>query len=77
MKEQSNLNIFKKARIKLILPKYDKVKYYGCAIKMDLPINKMRTDFQLAMYGTKDQKLFDKETVYKIQSTLDELMNRH
>jgi len=70
MMKISEREFFKKKNIKLILEPRT-CEYYGCAIKIDLPMKRMSKNFEVRMYGTKDLKLFDRETVRKVQSTLD------
>ena len=76
MKKVSENEFFRKKQIKLILEPHF-CEYFGCAIRIDLPIKKMSKNFEVRMYGTKDLKLFDRETVRKVQSTLDMIQERH
>ena len=40
-------------------------------------MDKMSNNLRIRLYGTKDQKLFDKETVRKVQTTLDMIQERY
>lgn len=75
MMKKENRDLFKKERVRLILP-FRYIRYYGCAVLINLPMRSIKINFQKRLFPLDHDKA-DMDTVSKIINTLDMIMVRH
>ena len=71
MLEPVNHKLFKEKRIRIIIPKKN-LNYYGCAIKIDIPVLHIQDSLENQLFPSKD-----KQIVKKVIDTLDLVMKRY